>query len=265
LIVSTPSAFSPDPSLLRDALDFGLDCAEKAGRITLKYFRTQIEIERKSDDTPVTIADKEAEQFIRAEISRVFPFHRVLGEEFGESGPDSPWRWIIDPVDGTKSFVHGVPFYTVLIALLYENEPVVGIIHNPALKETVGADLHGRGEARGVSVGVSDTRELREAWLQVTDPANFSRLMPDAALRLFQAVGYCRTWADGYGYLLVATGRSDIALDPVMSLWDIAPLKPVIQAAGGRFSDLQGVTSGVGTSALATNGVLHPDVLKLMF
>ncbi|MBD3406290.1 MAG: histidinol-phosphatase [Candidatus Lokiarchaeota archaeon] len=235
-----------------------------AGEITLKYFLSSPEIEIKDDMTPVTKADRLTERYIRDELLKHFPKHGLVGEEFGTRKSDSPFRWLIDPIDGTKSFIHGVPLYTVLISLLYEEEPILGVIHNPPSGETVSAAIglgciHGKAHCK-----VGDVTELSEARVQVTDYADLVTYRPEFSEQLLRTAKSCRTYGDAYGYLFVASGRADVMIDPIMKPWDIAPLKPIITEAGGVFSDLDGNDEALGTSALAANKDLHKQVLDLV-
>lgn len=235
-----------------------------AGKVTLEYFLKEIEVDRKEDDTPVTIADRKAEEFIRARIQNEFPTHSILGEEKGESRSKSQYRWIIDPIDGTQSFIRGVPLYTVLLALEYEGEPQIGVIHVPSLRETVSAAVGVGAFYNGTPCQVSSTDRLADAWVQVTDYADLSRRRPKFAERLLAESFSCRAWGDAYGYLLVATGRVDVMIDPIMNIWDIAPLEPIITEAGGVFTDLDGVDNAMGTSSLACNSILHKELMNLI-
>lgn len=251
---------------VRDLLEVAVDVAEEAGRITLKYFQSQPRVETKADLTPVTVADREAETYIRGAIAARFPDDGIIGEEFGDERAEAARRWIIDPVDGTFSFIHGVPLYGVLIGLEQDNEPLVGVINLPALNETVAA-AQGEGcHWRGGRATVSSVSELSAA-LCLTSELNFG--MEDAARssalnHLVGAIGPARTWGDCYGYVLVATGRADVMIDPLMHVWDCAALLPVIEEANGRFTDWQGQRTIRGGNAVATNGLLHDRVLACL-
>ncbi len=230
---------------------FAEEIAREAGEITLRYFRTGVAVDHKDDQTPVTVADRETEAFIRKRISEQFPEHTIIGEEGGEESHDSRYSWIVDPIDGTKSFVHGVPFYTVLIAFAIDQRPVAGVIHAPALEETVSAStgsglLYNRGAA-----GITGVRELEEARLHSTDFADLFRRYPKGVPALLSRVRAARTWADAYGYVMLVTGRCDLMLDPIMSLWDIAPLYPILEEAGASWSDFQGRRDMPGDSIIA--------------
>lgn len=245
-------------------LEFAIETTVNAGKVTLEYFLKDIKVDRKEDQTPVTIADRETEQYIRSRIEEKFPDHGILGEENGASSSDSPFRWVIDPIDGTQSFIRGVPLYTVLLALEYKGVPVVGVIHNPPLQETVSA-ANGFGTFyNGVPCRVSSTPTLDKAWVQVTDYADLNRRYPDFAKKLLKEAYSCRTWGDAYGYLLVATGRVDVMIDPIMNYWDIAPLRPIITEAGGAFTDLKGEDNPTGTSSIACNPMLLKKIMSLL-
>jgi histidinol-phosphatase len=249
----------------RDLLEVAAELAEKAGEITLKYFQGRFDVETKADTSPVTVADREAEAYIRRAIESRFPHDGIIGEEFGELRPQARRRWIIDPIDGTFSFIHGVPLYGVLIGVEEDSEPLLGVVHLPALDETVAA---AKGEGcrwRGQQAHVSSTPKLSDAsWLTTyLDLDTYSAQSP-ALNRLLRAAGGARTWGDCYGYVLVATGRADIMIDPGMHVWDCAALLPIIEEAGGRFTDWQGRRTIRGGNAVATNGLLHEQVLALL-
>jgi histidinol phosphatase-like enzyme (inositol monophosphatase family) len=245
-------------------LSFAESVALGAGKVTLEYFMKEVEVDRKDDDTPVTIADRKAEEYVRKRIEEEFPSHSILGEEEGESKGESSFRWIIDPIDGTQSFIRGVPLYTVLLALEFEGNPQIGVVHVPSLRETVSAATNIGAFYNGKACHVSKTETLADAWVQVTDYADLTRRRPDFSKQLLTKSYSCRAWGDAYGYLLVATGRVDVMIDPIMNIWDIAPLKPIITEAGGVFTDLDGKDNALGTSSIACNLTLHKEVMDLM-
>jgi histidinol-phosphatase len=248
---------------LRALLDVAVAAAEAGGARTLAYFNRGTPVEWKADGTPVTRADREAEQAMRAVIERSFPDHAILGEEEGVTRPGATVRWIIDPLDGTRTFVRGVPLYGTLVGVEIDGEPVVGVIHLPALAETVAAARGAGCTWNGRPCRVSTVDRLDAALAVVTEERT-ARARSAAWQRLVDATAMQRTWADCYGYALVATGRAEIALDPVMSIWDCAALLPVVEEAGGRFTDWRGRRTIDGGEAVATNGVLHEDVLGLL-
>ena len=250
---------------LRELLDFAVMLARGAGEITLQYFRRQPETSTKSDGSYVTIADREAEAYLRRQIAEAFPDDGILGEEEGELGGQSGRRWILDPIDGTFAFVHGVPFYGVLVALEIEDDLSVGVINIPALGEIVSAAKSCGCFLNGEPARVSTTPKLAEALLLCTDfrAAEQHGLAP-AMDRLQRTAKVSRTWGDCYGYVLVATGRADVMVDPVMNLWDCAPLLPILEEAGGTFTDWRGATTVHGGNSIATNGVLFEEVMKVI-
>jgi histidinol-phosphatase len=250
---------------LKDLLEFAVVLARGAGDITLNYFRKRPETSTKADGSYVTIADREAEAYLRRQIAERFPDDGVLGEEEGEVNGRSGRRWIVDPIDGTFAFVHGVPFYGVLIALEIENEMSVGVVNIPALDEIVSAAKGCGCFLNGEPARVSATARLEEALLLSTDFTacevyGFGR----AAESLQRRAKSNRTWGDCYGYVLVATGRADVMLDPVMNLWDCAPMLPIMEEAGGTFTDWRGVKTATGGNAIATNGLLFNEVMTVV-
>jgi histidinol-phosphatase len=249
---------------LRTLLAVAQDAAYVGGRRTLAYFGTgTAAVETKADQTPVTLADREAERLIRGVIAGVFPDHAVLGEEDGETAGAAPVRWIVDPIDGTRSFVRGVPLYGTLIGVEVGGEPMVGVVYLPALDEMVAA-ARGLGCTRnGRACRVSVEARLDQALAVVTEERT-ARARSGAWDRLVAGTAMQRTWADCYGYVLVATGRAEVALDPVMNVWDCAALLPIVEEAGGRFTDWSGRRTIDGGDAVATNGLLHAEVLALL-
>ena len=246
-------------------LDFAVRLARGAGDITLKYFRREFETRLKGKDNFVTQADLEAEQFLRAEIAQAFPADAVLGEEGGETGGGSGRRWIVDPIDGTYSFVHGVPFYGVLLGLEIEGEPTLGVVNLPALGEVVYAAKGLGCFWNGAPARVSETASLDDALLLATDFGTCARYgFGPAADELQRRASARRTWGDCYGYVLVATGRADVMLDPVMNVWDCAALLPIVEEAGGTFTDWHGRRSINSGNSVATNGRLFAEVCKII-
>lgn len=248
---------------LKKLLDFAVDLAREAGAITYRHFKGSFVAERKADNSFVTVADREAERYLRARIAEAFPDDSILGEEEGEKSAVSNRRWIVDPIDGTYSFVHGVPLYAVLIGLEVDAESVLGVVNLPALDEIVYA-------ARGLGcfwnsepAHVSPTQLLSEALLLATDFGSCDEDGFGPAIRdLQRKVEVRRTWGDAYGHILVATGRADIMLDPIMNVWDCAPLLPILEEAGGTFTDWQGRKTIYVGNAISTNGLLFPQVME---
>jgi histidinol-phosphatase len=247
-------------------LDFATETAYLAGRLTLGYFRTGVRPDLKADDTPVTIADRNSEQLIRQRIETRFPGHAIVGEEFGAQETEgATFRWIIDPIDGTKAFVRGVPLYAVLIGLEIEGQPVVGAAYFPALDEMLSGATGLGAWCNGRRAQVSSVDRLDRAYACFTDPGSFIQHDRQAAWdRLVQATYVRAGWSDAYGYLLAATGRVEIMLDPVMETWDCGPFPPIFAEAGGYFGDWKGNVTIYGREALATTRKLLPEVLKLI-
>jgi histidinol phosphatase-like enzyme (inositol monophosphatase family) len=250
---------------LGEILEFAVELASGAGEITLKYFRKDPETSKKSDGSFITIADREAEAFLRDRIRQRFPNDGVLGEEDGESRGSSGRRWIVDPIDGTFAFVHGVPFYGVLIALEIDGESKVGVVNIPALDEVVYAAAGLGCFLNGQSTHVSSTTTLEEALLLCTNFNICERYGFGASIDELQRCAKSnRTWGDCYGYVLVATGRAEVMLDPIMNVWDCAPLLPIIEEAGGTFTDWGGKRTIAGGNSIATNGLLFDEVMGIV-
>lgn len=251
---------------LRELLDFAHTIAWQAGKITLRHFQSGVAVIQKADESPVTIADRESEAFLRKMIGERYPDHAILGEEEGLSGAaDAEYRWVLDPIDGTKSFVRGVPLYGVLVALLQNNEPVVGVANLPALGEIIYA-------ARGLGCWwngrpsrVSSVATLRESLVVGTVAEGYTPYGKAAAFqRLLSTAGMFRTWGDCYGHLLVATGRAEVAVDPVMNVWDAAALYPIVSEAGGTYSDWRGTPGIEGGEGISANALVRDELLALL-
>ena len=251
------------PPACQADMDFAVDIAREAGLLTLELFRQpDVSIDDKEDGSPVTAADREAERLLRERIGTTHPDDAVVGEEEADTEGKSGRTWILDPIDGTQSFVHGVPLYANLVALEDEFGPAVGVINIPALEECVWA---GRGLgcfANGEPTRVADRSDLRGACI-VTSGVDY---WPSAAT-LDEFVGrgaVIRTWGDAYGYALVATGRAHAMVDPIVSRWDVAPMLTIFPEAGGIFTDLSGAVTAEGGDGLATNPVLADQILNLV-
>lgn len=248
---------------LKSLLDFAVPLASEAGALTLTYFKGSFDVERKADDSLVTTVDREVEAFLRGRIEKAFPDDGIVGEEANERMGSSGRRWIIDPIDGTYSFVHGVPLYGVMIGLEVEDEALLGVINLPALEEIVYA-ARGLGcFSNGKPARVSTVSSLSESLVLASDFGIFKEAEFGEAMKELerQAEGR-RTWGDCYGHAMVATGRAEVMLDPVMSIWDCAALLPIIEEAGGSFTNWWGERTIHGGNAISTNGVLFEDVMK---
>ena len=251
---------------LRSYLDFAVEAAYVAGRSTLGHFYAGVAVDFKADNTPVTVADRQAEELIRARIEKAYPQHAIVGEEFGTTETDgASHRWFIDPIDGTKSFMRGVPLYAVLIGLEIDGRVEVGAAYYPALGEMLAAATGEGCWWNGRRAHVSRVDSLDRAVVNFTDVAAFARYGRGAAWqRIQEAVYYRAGWSDAYGYLLVATGRTELMLDPIMAVWDCGPFPPILREAGGYFGDWQGNETIYGHEGLATSQLLLPQVLSVI-
>lgn len=254
------------PTALRPLLDFAVETAFLAGRLTLGYYQTGLEPDFKPDDSPVTLADHKAEELIRQRIEREYPRHAILGEEFGEKRSEgATHRWIVDPVDGTKSFARGIPLYSVLIGLEIEGQIEVGAAYFPALGEMIAAATGEGCWWNGRPARVSNVGDLGRATVAFSDPRLFDQYnRRDTWERIKNATYFRGGWGDAYGYLLVATGRADLMLDPVMNAWDCAPFPPILSEAGGYFGDWKGNRTIYANEGLGTNRALLPKVMELI-
>jgi histidinol-phosphatase len=242
-------------------LEGALELSRLAGATALPYFRTAIKAEIKADGSPVTIADRTAERAARAWLAKRFPADGILGEEFGRERPDAPRQWIIDPIDGTKSFLRGVPLWGSLVAVAAGDEVLAGAACFPALDEVIGAGMGQGAWWNGARCRVSAVRSLTAATITTTDERFPDHPDRRACWRaLADRAGLARSWGDCFGYLMVATGRAEAMVDPVLSAWDAAPFLPIILEAGGRFTDWQGRSTIHGGSAIATNEFLGAEV-----
>ena len=250
----------------RSYLDFLTETAYLAGRVTLAYFQSGVQADFKADNSPVTIADRKAEELIRARIEARYPGHAIVGEEFGlKESAGASQRWIIDPIDGTKSFLRGIPLYAVLIGLEVEGRVVAGAAYYPAMDEMLAA---ADGEGcwwNGRRARVSNVSRLSQAWVSCTDPGSFERYGRGEAWQRLMRAAYVRGgWSDAYGYLLAATGRIEVMLDPVMHVWDCGPFPPIFREAGGFFGDWKGNEDIYAGNGLACNAALKDAVVGLL-
>jgi histidinol-phosphatase len=244
----------------RELVDATEALARCIGDVALAHYRTLLTVETKADGSPVTVADRESELAARTWLAEHFPDDGILGEEFGETLGTSGRKWIIDPIDGTKTFVRGVPLWGSLVALVEGERVLAGAAYFPAVGEMVAAAEGAGCWWNGQRARVSATSQLSAATALITDERTFG----DSPLRarwqaLSDAVAVSRTWGDCYGYLLVATGRADVMVDPIVNAWDAACFLPIIEEAGGVFTDLDGTRSAFRGSAIATNGALASE------
>ena len=245
---------------------FVIELAELSGDFVRPLFgQPGLTVDTKADQSPVTAADRGAEELMRARIAKKFPTHGIIGEEFGTERGDAEFVWVLDPIDGTKSFITGVPLWGTLIALLHRGQPVLGCIHQPVLKQLMLGDgatttLNGR------AVRCRATTRIEDATLLTSDPFNPAKYQQQAAFEaLAQRAKLVRTWGDCYGYLLLAGGWADVMLDPIMNPWDIAALVPVIRGAGGVITDWRGGAAYPAESTIAAaTPALHAQVIAAL-
>lgn len=249
----------------RFLLESAMDLARLTGDIALSHYRTRLVVEVKDDGSPVTVADRAAETAARDWVRQRFPDDGILGEEFGEERPGAPRRWVIDPIDGTKSFVRGVPLWGSLVALCEGTRVLAGAAYFPAVGEMVGAAPGEGAWWNGNRCRVSAVPSVDRATVLTTD-ARFTHRPDrrDGWERVSQAAEVSRAWGDCFGYLLVATGRAEGMFDPVLSPWDSAALQPIITEAGGVFTDWEGRETAFGGSAIATNSALATPLRALL-
>lgn len=254
----------------RKRLEFAVQIAREAGKLTMAFFgRAGLACQQKADATPVTEADRQAELLLRERISQAFPEDEILGEEFPTKPGTSGYRWILDPIDGTKSFVRGVPLYGTMVAVEAAGQVESGVVYIPPTDECVfagrglGAWYEGRSNSRQ-QARVSAVGELSQALVLTTDVAHFARIgRPEVWLQLDAQANMTRTWGDCYGYLLVATGRAEVMIDPIVNIWDAAALLPILEEAGGCLTDWEGDRRVDSGCIVATNRALLPAVLTI--
>ena len=260
-----------------ELLKIALKTAELAEENILKFYQNDVGVEWKADKTPVTIADKGTEELARKFWAKETPGFGVIGEEFGIESPDAEYQWVIDPIDGTKSFIHGVPLFGTLIGLYHKNVPIASVIRLPAMKSAVWAVNGGGAFLDGREVRASKVSQLNDALvLSGTVNTMEDKGFGEGFTKLRRSARLHRGWGDCYGYYLVAAGRAEIMVDPVVSLWDIAPFPLLMKEAGGKFSTIDGKTELFdangkptapiyeGFTSIATNGLLHDVALDCL-
>jgi len=252
---------------LEPYLAFMRELAAASADVILPYYNgTDMGLEIKSDASPVTLADRGAEQVMRQIIERRFPQHGIVGEEYGTVRGDAEFVWVLDPIDGTKSFISHVPLFGTLIGLLHEGRPVVGCIHQPVLKQLMLSDGTTT-TLNGSPVRMRPCANLSQATLVTTDPTHPARYQNGAGFEALQKqVALSRTWGDCYGYLLLAAGWADVMVDPIMNPWDLLPIEPIVRGAGGVITTWQGEPANhlKATSAVACTPGLQTEVLRLL-
>lgn len=244
------------------------DLARLGGQSTLQFFQQDnFDVIKKSDGSPLTLADQTCEKLIRAEIESAFPTDGIVGEEYGNKDSEQSVRWIVDPIDGTKSFISGVPLYGTMVAVEFDGEAKIGVCYFPGLDEIVfacsGAGAwFAQGDAEPERAKVSEKSELADCVMVTSSSSGFGKRNAEQVWAELDAKTYfSRTWGDAYGYMLVATGKVDVMIDPELCIWDAAAVKPIIEEAGGRYSDWSGEPKIDTGDAIGSNGCVHEEVL----
>ncbi len=251
-------------NLYEDALEEATEIVERGARVALSYFRQPLLIECKADQSPVTIADKKTEESIRNDLALAFPDHGIIGEEFGTQSSDRRFVWTIDPIDGTRSFVRGIPLFGTLVSLLDNGEPVLGIACLPALNETYVAAKGSGAYCDGAALKVSNTQSLEGSFVCCGDTLAFDDVgKKDYREALYRQAHLVRGYSDCFGHTLVLRGAVDAMVDPLVSIWDIAPLVCLIQEAGGCYFGFDGTSSLENKSFITCNPALKPALLSL--
>ncbi|MEZ6072733.1 MAG: histidinol-phosphatase [Pirellulales bacterium] len=262
----------PDPPATEVAvrMEVARDLAIAGGQLALGYFRREdLEVHSKADTSPVTVADRSTEQFLREQIGLKFPSDGILGEEYDERPGESGFRWIVDPIDGTKTFIRGVPLWGTMVAVEFAGRAVIGAMSFPALDEHIYAATgqkcwYQQGGSAPRLATVSAVDRWEDCLFCVTDAASFARQgRGDVYAAIEGSAWISRSWGDCYGYLLVATGRAEVMIDAIMNVWDAAALQPIIEEAGGTFTDFQGNRTIDAGEGIATNGRLLEKVLDV--
>lgn len=249
----------------RTRYELAIETARRAGQLALRYFDAEFEVEWKSDLSPVTIADRETETLLRTALLGAFPRDGFLGEESGDTPGTSGFRWIIDPIDGTRNFVRRIPIWGTLVGLEYQGETVAGVVEAPALRLTYRA-LRGDGAYRGDRrLHVSGVKSLAEATIFYTSLSWFMQVGREQAfLEMVRRTQTQRGFGDFYGHMLVAEGAGEAMIEHGVHIWDVAALKPIVEEAGGRFSDWDSNPSIHRPDVVISNGHLHDEVLAIL-
>jgi len=249
---------------MNDLKKFTKYLADESGKIIRDYFRTKISVDSKADASPVTIADKKAEEKMRELIMKEFPQHGIIGEEFGTYNERAEYKWILDPIDGTKSFICGTITFGTLVALTKNDEPILGVINQPILNEFLIGD-NNLSELNGVKTEVRNCSSLSQATLLTTDHLNIEKYQDAKKFdALIRSVKLYRNWGDCYGYYLVATGFADSMIDPIMNIWDSSAVIPIIRGAKGIITDYHGNDAAKGESIIAASPELHKEIIQIL-
>jgi histidinol phosphatase-like enzyme (inositol monophosphatase family) len=257
-------AIMPDAQEMVEWRRFARHLADLSANVIKPYFRSDLQVEIKADLSPVTIADTKAEETMRAAIMAAFPDHGILGEEFGHHQPDAAYQWVLDPIDGTKSFITHSYLFGTLIALVKDGKPILGVINHPIFDDFLigdGAQTH----LNDRQVQVRPCARIEDAVLLNTSHWSVYKYQNgDAFAAMSRRVQRYNNWGDCHGYYLVACGGADIMCDPILNPWDLMALIPVIEGAGGRITDWQGRDPIAGSGAVATNGSIHDEVIRAL-
>jgi len=245
--------------------ELAVEAAQAAGRLALRYFDSAVNVEWKEDHSPVTVADREAEALLRTRLLDSFPADGFLGEESGDAPGTSGYRWVIDPVDGTRSFVRGIPIWATLVGLEYKGEQIAGVAEVPALRQSYRA-LRGDGAYRDERrIRVSDVAELSHAQIFYSSLSWFIKAgCREEFLNLVARTERQRGFGDFYGFVLVAQGSGELMVEHGCHAWDLAATKAIVEEAGGRFTDWKGNTDIFRPDVVASNGRLHAEALRIL-
>ena len=250
---------------------FAREIASQAADFVRSHFRMGVAVERKSDTSPVTIADRGAEELLRAAIQKAYPQDGIIGEEFGVTEGQSGYRWILDPIDGTKSFISDVPLFGTMVAVERDGRGLIGVIAFPGLGQTCIDAMHGGGAWETTSQGerrrvqVNEIGQLHDGLVLTTDWEGFRERNAESNLNAVAAASwFMRTWGDCYGHYLVATGRALAMIDARLSIWDAAALQPIIEEAGGTFTDWTGKSTIESPEGISTNGLVKEELLAIL-
>jgi len=255
---------------LETRLEVALDLAKTAGKSTLEYFQNaDLTFEKKEDASPVTVADQNSEKIIRAGLADKFPEDGIIGEEYGTVEGSTGYRWIVDPIDGTKAFIAGVPLFGTMIGIEKDGKSQVGVVYIPGLDECIYA-AQGQGawyeqpNRDPVQARVNKTATLAEGIMVTSQVSTFNkRNATQGFLELEERSFVTRTWGDCYGYMLVATGRAVAMIDPLMSIWDSAAVQPIMEEAGGTFTSWTGEPTIFSGDGIGTNGLVLEEILEV--
>ena len=239
--------------------------AEQAGQLALRYFDADVQVEWKADESPVTVADRDAEMLLRTTLLKQFPQDGFLGEEHGDKQGSSGYRWIVDPIDGTRNFVRNIPIWGTLVGLEHRGEMIAGVVVAPALRQTWRA-LRGDGAYRGERrIRVSDVAALKDSTVFYTGLSWYAKAgRLDDIVKLLNGTQVARGFGDFYGFVLTAQGSGELMIDFGVHVWDVAAIKPLIEEAGGKFANWNGEQRIDRPDTIVTNGRVHEEVLKLL-